>query len=57
MLKRSDLPRSDLPMTVMAMLKPFMPKLIYVEPRALDYPLGKELVHKFEQLGLDINGH
>ncbi|MDG1601184.1 spore photoproduct lyase, partial [Bacillus cereus] len=25
------------------MNKPFMPKLVYFEPKALDYPLGKEL--------------
>ena len=31
-----------------------MPKLIYVEPRALEYPLGKELVSKFEKMGMEI---
>ncbi|HEX6922446.1 MAG TPA: spore photoproduct lyase [Bacillales bacterium] len=35
-------------------MKPFMPKLIYVEPRALEYPLGKELLNKFEKMGLEI---
>ncbi|MCD1171737.1 spore photoproduct lyase, partial [Bacillus anthracis] len=24
-------------------MKPFMPKLVYFEPKALEYPLGKEL--------------
>ncbi|GAA0308874.1 spore photoproduct lyase [Gracilibacillus halotolerans] len=36
------------------MVKPFVPKLIYVEPRALEYPLGKELVNKFEKMGMEI---
>lgn len=36
------------------MIEPFIPKLIYVEPRALEYPLGKQLVSKFEQMGLEI---
>lgn len=36
------------------MVKPFVPQLVYVEPRALDYPLGKELIRKFEEMGLDI---
>lgn len=36
------------------MVKPFTPKLIYVEPRALDYPLGKELIDKFQHMGLEI---
>lgn len=35
-------------------MKPFMPKLIYVEPGALEYPLGKELVEKFKKMGLEI---
>ncbi|HET7627532.1 MAG TPA: spore photoproduct lyase [Bacillales bacterium] len=35
-------------------MKPFMPKLIYVEPRALEYPLGRELVDKFTKMGLEI---
>jgi|GEM_PF-4716920 len=30
------------------MVKPFIPQLVYVEPGALEYPLGQELVHKFE---------
>src|SRR5690625_1282835 len=36
------------------MVKPFMPQLIYVEPRALEYPLGKELLAKFENMGIEI---
>lgn len=36
------------------MVKPFMPKLIYVEPRALEYPLGKELITKFDRMGIEI---
>lgn len=31
-----------------------MPQLVYYEPRALEYPLGKELVQKFEKLGVEI---
>jgi len=31
-----------------------MPQLIYVEPRALEYPLGKELLAKFENMGIEI---
>lgn len=31
-----------------------MPKLIYVEPRALEYPLGKELITKFDRMGIEI---
>lgn len=36
------------------MVKPFIPQLVYVEPRALDYPLGKTLINKFEQMGIEI---
>ncbi|MFD0618719.1 spore photoproduct lyase [Paenibacillus sp. GCM10027629] len=36
------------------MVKPFIPQLVYVEPGALEYPLGQELVHKFEQMGIEI---
>jgi len=35
-------------------MKPFTPQLVYIEPRALDYPLGKELKEKFEKMGLEI---
>lgn len=36
------------------MVKLFVLKLIYVEPRALEYPLGKELITKFEKMGIEI---
>ncbi|UOQ44753.1 spore photoproduct lyase [Halobacillus salinarum] len=36
------------------MVKPFVPQLVYMEPRALDYPLGKELKEKFEHMGIEI---
>ncbi|WP_088041698.1 spore photoproduct lyase [Bacillus sp. EAC] len=35
-------------------MKPFLPKLVYFEPQALEYPLGKELREKFEKMGFDI---
>ncbi|SIE43159.1 Spore photoproduct lyase [Mycobacteroides abscessus subsp. abscessus] len=35
-------------------MKPFMPQLVYIEPKALEYPLGKELKEKFEELGIEI---
>ncbi|KUP07961.1 radical SAM protein [Bacillus coahuilensis m2-6] len=36
------------------MVKPFVPQLVYFEPKALDYPLGKELMEKFTKLGVEI---
>ena len=36
------------------MNKPFIPRLVYFEPRALDYPLGIELKEKFQNMGLEI---
>ncbi|WAA13534.1 spore photoproduct lyase [Fervidibacillus halotolerans] len=33
---------------------PFEPKLVYFEPKALDYPLGKQLFSKFQQMGVEI---
>ncbi|MGM8215584.1 spore photoproduct lyase [Bacillaceae bacterium W0354] len=36
------------------MVKPFVPELVYIEPRALQYPLGKELKNKFETMGIEI---
>lgn len=36
------------------MVKPFIPQLVYIEPRALEYPLGKELKTKFENMGIEI---
>lgn len=35
-------------------IKPFVPQLVYFEPKALDYPLGKELKEKFENMGIEI---
>lgn len=36
------------------MVKPFVPQLVYVEPRAMDYPLGKKLIAKFQDMGIEI---
>lgn len=36
------------------MVKPFMPQLVYFEPKALDYPLGQQLLKKFTDLGKEI---
>ncbi|MBC5637380.1 spore photoproduct lyase [Ornithinibacillus sp. BX22] len=36
------------------MVKPFVPQLVYIEPRALEYSLGKELLHKFQNMGIEI---
>jgi len=36
------------------MVKPFVPQLVYVEPRALEYRLGKELYDKFKGMGIEI---
>lgn len=35
-------------------LKPFVPQLVYIEPRALAYPLGKELLEKFQKMSIEI---
>jgi spore photoproduct lyase len=35
-------------------MQPFQPQLVYVEPRALKYPLGKELYNKFKSMGIEI---
>jgi spore photoproduct lyase len=35
-------------------MKPFMPQLIYFEPKALEYPLGKKLKEKFEKTDIEI---
>lgn len=37
------------------MRKPFTPQLVYFEPKALEYPLGRELKEKFEKLGKEIH--
>ncbi|WP_051331177.1 spore photoproduct lyase [Aneurinibacillus terranovensis] len=34
--------------------KPFEPDLVFFEPGALDYPLGKRLMKRFEMLGIPI---
>lgn len=36
------------------MVKPFIPQLVYIEPRALDYPLGQALKKKFEKMNIEI---
>ncbi|MBS4223585.1 spore photoproduct lyase [Lederbergia citrea] len=36
------------------MVKPFMPQLVYFEPKALDYPLGQELYKKFQAKDIEI---
>jgi len=36
------------------MSKPFVPRLVYYEPRALEYPLAKELLDKFKKMGIEI---
>lgn len=38
----------------MRKIKPFIPQLVYIEPKALEYPLGKELKAKFEEMGVEI---
>jgi len=35
-------------------MDPFVPQLVYIEPKALEYPLGKELKEKFENMGIEI---
>lgn len=41
-------------MKVVFMVKAFVPQLVYVEPRALEYSLGRQLVNKFEKMGIEI---
>jgi spore photoproduct lyase len=36
------------------MNRPFTPQLVYFEPKALEYPLGKELKEKFEKMEVAI---
>ncbi|WP_243291674.1 spore photoproduct lyase [Bacillus sp. FJAT-47783] len=36
------------------MVKPFMPQLVYYEPRALDYPLTEQLLQTFKKQGIEI---
>lgn len=35
-------------------MEPFVPQLVYIEPQALEYPLGRELRDKFEKMGIEI---
>ncbi|MGN1400695.1 MAG: spore photoproduct lyase [Bacillus sp. (in: firmicutes)] len=35
-------------------MKPFVPQLVYIEPQALEYPLGVELKEKFEKMKIEI---
>lgn len=35
-------------------MKPFVPRFVYFEPDAMNYPLGVELREKFEKMGLEI---
>src|SRR5690625_3114342 len=49
-MKRLDHQR----MILHTMVKPFMPQLIYVEPGALEYDLGRELYEKFKKMGIEI---
>ncbi len=35
-------------------MEPFIPQLVYIEPRALEYPLGRELKKKFEDMNIEI---
>jgi spore photoproduct lyase len=39
---------------VVIMVKPFVPQLVYIEPRALEYPLGVKLRDKFKDMGVEI---
>ncbi|SDZ20004.1 spore photoproduct lyase [Evansella caseinilytica] len=36
------------------MSKPFIPQLVYIEPGALEYPLGRTLKKKFQDMGIEI---
>ncbi|WP_102345624.1 spore photoproduct lyase [Bacillus sp. Marseille-P3661] len=35
-------------------MEPFIPQLVYIEPGALEYPLGVELQEKFQKLGIEV---
>ena len=35
-------------------MEPFVPQLVYIEPKALEYELGRELKEKFEKMGIEI---
>lgn len=36
-------------------MKPFVPQLVYIEPKALEYPLGRELKQQFEEMNIEIS--
>ncbi|WP_416149130.1 spore photoproduct lyase [Salipaludibacillus sp. HK11] len=36
------------------MIEPFVPQLVYIEPDALEYALGRQLKTKFEAMGIEI---
>ncbi|HLR74369.1 MAG TPA: spore photoproduct lyase [Virgibacillus sp.] len=36
------------------MVKPFVPQLVYVEPAAMEYPLGQQLIEKFKKMEIEI---
>lgn len=36
-------------------MKPFVPQLVYNEPKALEYPLGRELKQQFEEMNIEIS--
>src|SRR5690625_1890676 len=36
------------------LMRPFTPQLVYFEPKALEYPLGKLLKNNFDELGTEI---
>ncbi|HHY21195.1 MAG TPA: spore photoproduct lyase [Bacilli bacterium] len=35
-------------------MKPFIPQLVYIEPQALEYELGRQLKRKFSEMGIEI---
>ncbi|OEH94472.1 spore photoproduct lyase [Bacillus solimangrovi] len=35
-------------------MEPFLPQLVYIEPRAMEYELGRNLRKKFEDMGIEI---
>jgi spore photoproduct lyase len=35
-------------------VKPFVPDLVFFEPKSLEYPMGEELYEKFKQMGIPI---
>ena len=35
-------------------VKPFVPQLVYVEPAAMEYPLGQQLIEKFKKMEIEI---